>query len=55
MTEYTFGVTVTAESAEQAAEVMRERIDFEEDYGFEYEVEYALYPFMIDGEYTEVE
>lgn len=50
MSEYVFAVTVTADTAEQAAQVMRERIYYAEDYGFDYTVDYALYPLEIDGE-----
>ena len=49
-TGYMFVVTVTTDTAEHAAQVMRERIEPEEDYGFPYEVEYALAPWKVDGE-----
>lgn len=38
MKEYRYVVTVMAETAEQAKQVMDERIMHDEDYGFEYEV-----------------
>lgn len=50
MVNYTFAVTVKADTAEHAATVMRERINVDEDYGFEYRVEYAPLPIAIDGE-----
>lgn len=41
MKTYIFTVVVEAENEEQATEVMQERIYFEEDYGFPYEINYA--------------
>jgi hypothetical protein len=38
MAEHTFLVTVTADTEEQAAQVMAERINVDEDYGFEYTI-----------------
>lgn len=38
MNEYKFTVKVRAETREQAARVMGERILFDEDYGFPYEL-----------------
>lgn len=40
-TEHTFTVTVSNCTREQAKQVMAERIDFDEDYGFTYEIGYA--------------
>ena len=53
MSTYTFAVTVETETAEQAARVMTERINHDEDYGFSYLISHALYPVMIDGEDSE--
>lgn len=50
MTAYTFAVTVECDTAAQAAQVMGERIDHEEDYGFPYTIERALLPLAVDGE-----
>lgn len=38
MNTYTFSVDVVASSLEEAYEVMAERLNHDEDYGFEYEV-----------------
>lgn len=38
--EFKYTVTVWANSKEEATKVMQERICFEEDYGFEYELNY---------------
>jgi hypothetical protein len=38
MADYAYVVTVTADTEEQAAQVMAERINVDEDYGFEYTV-----------------
>ena len=40
MQEYMFIVTVEAATPEQAGQVIRERIDHTEDYGFPYYVEW---------------
>lgn len=50
MSAYTFAVTVETDTAEHAATVMRERVNVDEDYGFEYSIYYALLPIEIDGE-----
>lgn len=39
--ENTFTVTVETETEEQAEIVMRERIGFDEDYGFDYEIDFT--------------
>jgi hypothetical protein len=49
-TAYTFAVTVTTGTAAQAAQVMGERIDHEEDYGFPYKIERSILPMTVDGE-----
>lgn len=41
MDEYVFTVVVSAHSREEAIRVIGERICFDEDYGFEYEIDYA--------------
>ena len=41
MDNYTFTVIVTCETAEEAEQVMAERLDPDEDYGFPYIVQYA--------------
>jgi len=38
---HTFSVTVSGCTREQAEQVMRERIDHEEDYGFKYTIEWT--------------
>lgn len=38
MQEYTFSVTVAAPSEMQAVQVIAERIEHDEDYGFPYQV-----------------
>jgi len=38
-----FAVEVQADSLEQAMQVMQERIEFEEDYGFPYTVEWGTF------------
>jgi len=48
--QYTFAVTVTTDTAEHAAQVMRERIGPDEDYGFEYRIAHAVLPIEVDGE-----
>lgn len=50
MATYVFAVTVETDTAAQAAQVMAERIDHDEDYGFAYTVERALVPIAVDGE-----
>jgi hypothetical protein len=40
MEKYRFLVTVVAETHDQAVEVMAERILYDEDYGFPYEVDW---------------
>ena len=40
MADYAYVVTVTADSEEQAAQVMAERINYDEDYGFEYGISF---------------
>ena len=40
MHEYKFIVTVDAETKEQADRVMQERIGFDEDYGFDYSIDW---------------
>jgi hypothetical protein len=40
--KYEFIVTVETEDIVDALQVMNERIDFEEDYGFEYTVEWEV-------------
>lgn len=40
MKEYTFTVTVRGCTGEQAQRVMAERILHDEDYGFDYEIDY---------------
>lgn len=42
MTEYTYTVTVTAATAEQAEKVITERIYVDEDYGFDYTITSSL-------------
>lgn len=37
-----FEITISAESFEQAVQVMSERLDHEEDYGFFYTADYDL-------------
>jgi hypothetical protein len=39
MKEYTFAVTITCETEDQAHEVIAERLGYEESYGFEYTIE----------------
>lgn len=41
MTKYPFLVIVEAETPSQAQEVMAERLGYDEDYGFEYKVEWG--------------
>lgn len=41
ITEYKFIVTVEAETFEQAQEVIKERIDHTEDYGFPYMIDWT--------------
>lgn len=43
-TDHTFTVTVSGCTAEQAAQVMNERLSPDEDYGFAYELGYAEAP-----------
>lgn len=38
MADYVYAVTVTADSPEEAAQVMAERLNHDEDYGFDYTV-----------------
>lgn len=38
MTEHTFTITVSGCTAEQAQQVISERIDHDEDYGFPYQI-----------------
>ena len=38
MREFAFTVTVRCESEEGAAQVMAERIGYDEDYGFDYQI-----------------
>jgi hypothetical protein len=38
---FTFVVTISTSSQEQAERVMAERIDHDEDYGFEYTIAYV--------------
>lgn len=40
MPDFTYLVTVTAQTQEQADTVMQERILFDEDYGFDYRIDY---------------
>ena len=40
MNEYHFVVTVTCETRKQAEEVLAERIGYDEDYGFRYEIDW---------------
>lgn len=40
MSDFTYTVTVTAETIEQAEQVMAERLSHDEDYGFTYFIEY---------------
>lgn len=40
MNEYTFAVTVRANTPEQAENVMAAMAEHDEDYGFEYEIEW---------------
>ncbi|HET6914929.1 MAG TPA: hypothetical protein VFH56_05445 [Acidimicrobiales bacterium] len=40
MSAYTFTVTVDTDSEEHAREVMRERVYFDEDYGFDYRIDF---------------
>lgn len=43
--KYDYTVTVYAESQDNADQVMAERLDYDEEYGFKYEVDYyALFP-----------
>lgn len=35
---FTFQVTIEADTLEEAKQVMAERIDYDEDYGFEYRI-----------------
>lgn len=37
MKEFEFTVSVTCETAEEAEQVMAERLSYDEDYGFEYQ------------------
>lgn len=41
MNDYQFSVTVTAANSAQAEQVMLERMEFEEDYGFPYSLGWA--------------
>ena len=38
MSEFTYTVVVTAENKEQADDVMIQRINYDDDYGFDYQV-----------------
>lgn len=40
MADFTYTVIVTANSKDEADQVMMERILFEEDYGFDYTINY---------------
>ena len=40
MKTYTYTVTVTCDTAKQARRVMAERLSHDEDYGFDYQVDY---------------
>ena len=40
MNKHVFLVTVTADTEEQAAQVMSERLYHDEDYGFDYSVDF---------------
>ena len=40
MNEFVYTVVVSAENQEEANQVMRERLDHDEDYGFNYLTEY---------------
>ena len=39
MSKFTYTVVVTAENKEQADDVMIQRINYDDDYGFDYKVE----------------
>lgn len=41
MKEFQFIVTVMAETEEEALQVIAERIDFDEDYSFEYRIDWT--------------
>jgi len=43
MSKFTYSVSVIAENKEQADQVMAERFGYEEDYGFDYQVEIEAY------------
>lgn len=43
MKDFTFAVVITADTREQAEQVMQERILFDEDYGFPYTIAYMRY------------
>ena len=54
MIKFTFAVTVTAETAEQAARIIRDRVyNADEVYEFPYDVDYALLPIAIDDQEVE--
>ena len=40
MADFEFTVRVEADTFDQALRVMQERIEFEEDYGFDYSISY---------------
>lgn len=42
MNEFVYTVVVSAENQEEANQVMRERLDHDEDYGFEYSLNIIL-------------
>lgn len=39
--EFVFTVTVETGTSEQAVEVMRERLGYDEDYGFDYSIDWT--------------
>ena len=41
MNDYVFTVTVSGCSAEEAAQVIAERIGYDEDYGFDYSISWG--------------
>lgn len=46
---FKFTVTVTADTAREAEQVMAERLGHDEDYGFDYELGYSERPVGMDG------
>ncbi len=50
MADYVDAVTVTADSPEEAAQVMAERLNHDEDYGFDYTVGFEPMEQVVEAE-----